>query len=382
MKIAVCILFALTALFPVGLFASESEVSASLDNLAKELVRSHRTALPDGQSRTMAILPFHTSGQLAKRKTGNALAEFLMHSFRKYPEFKLTERAELNKLLSELRLGASGAIDPEKALEAGRLSGASLQLFGSMEQIGEKYHINARIVKSETGEVVATAYTTIPAELFDEESAYLGVIPAAESRIFGIYTGYIFRSISNPTTITYTDGSTGYSVASNPDSLNDRNLSYEFGVRYSPSPRIQLDYSYSVLNYNQNFTGAGYTAIGKSAGGDKDFSIRRFRLLAAYKHSLNKKFKSYSGIGICVYSLEDIDRIILNGNGRIESRHFKKRSARTPVIYERLEYRIQSRLAFEISASYEFRTMGVRILNSPAGELQRLYFEPALSVYF
>ncbi|MDO8804529.1 MAG: hypothetical protein Q7R35_08855 [Elusimicrobiota bacterium] len=98
MKIILLSVLAIFTLYHPSFAASDSEVSKSLDKLAKELVSTYQTAHPKERKTTMAILPFNTSEELAKRKTGNALAELLTHSFRKYPDFTLVERTDLNKI--------------------------------------------------------------------------------------------------------------------------------------------------------------------------------------------------------------------------------------------------------------------------------------------
>lgn len=72
-------------------------------------------------------------------------------------EFDLVERAELEKILTELQLSASGLIDPQSRLNLGRLTGARVLVAGSVFTSGDKNFIVAKVIGTETGRVLAAA---------------------------------------------------------------------------------------------------------------------------------------------------------------------------------------------------------------------------------
>ncbi|MCK5106339.1 MAG: hypothetical protein KAQ76_02150, partial [Elusimicrobiales bacterium] len=81
-----------------------ADLSFELDTIAKTLVSNYQTKISTEEITAISILPFHTNKKLSKQRTGYALAELLTHSFRKYSQFKIVERIELNRIFDELKL--------------------------------------------------------------------------------------------------------------------------------------------------------------------------------------------------------------------------------------------------------------------------------------
>ncbi|MDO8806281.1 MAG: FlgO family outer membrane protein [Elusimicrobiota bacterium] len=388
MKTILWSILVLSAFCPVSFAASDSEVSISLDKMAKDLVSAYQTAYPKKQKTTMAVLPFHTSDELAKRKVGNALAELLTHSFSKYPNFKLVERVDINKIFSELKLSMSGVGDPEEALKVGKLSGASLQVFGSMEKIGSKYHINARMVHTETGDIVATAFKTVPASLFDEEAKYyLADAPVPKSQAIGIYLGYVYRpgGTKFSKVVDYTDPISGEEVSSGKSGVTVDPLAYSIGARYEPLSAIQLDYIYYAQNYTDDICPE------PSLAGDcksVKINLTGSRFLINFKQALSKKIYSYSGIGVSRYRFQQIDGVTIVFDNDIYdwafrgAVHLKDVTVTTPVIYQRFEYRPQSRIGIGLSLTYEFKGSSFRFMGQKVSKVIPLLLEATAGVYF
>lgn len=200
------VIFALISAAGPSCFASD--LSLCLDDIAADLVSNYGREFE--RVSALSILPFHADEKLARRRTGRALAEMLTHSFRKYPQFKIVERLEMENLLEEMKLGMSGVADTKTAVKIGRLSGAKIQVFGSIEKIGAKYHVNARMVETETGNIVSTAYEEVPAGVFEEEAKYY-MVPVPETQTLSFYISQNIRKITAREDYTYT---TAYSTIS------------------------------------------------------------------------------------------------------------------------------------------------------------------------
>jgi TolB-like protein len=67
-------------------------------------------------------------------------------------KFRVVERSQINKALSEQRFQQSGVIDERSATEIGKLLGADLIIIGSVVKIGSSYTINSRMIDIKTGE--------------------------------------------------------------------------------------------------------------------------------------------------------------------------------------------------------------------------------------
>ena len=61
----------------------------------------------------------------------------------------------------EQRLQLTGVVDTETAVQLGKILGAKTLLLGNVDKFGGKYHVTARLVETETGEVISVAYEEI-----------------------------------------------------------------------------------------------------------------------------------------------------------------------------------------------------------------------------
>lgn len=70
------------------------------------------------------------------KELGSGVADiFVTEAFRSQ-QFRITERAELGKVLAEQNLAASGRVEPATAAEVGRVTGAELIVLGSLSEFG------------------------------------------------------------------------------------------------------------------------------------------------------------------------------------------------------------------------------------------------------
>ncbi len=279
-----------------------ADLSSEFDSIAKTLVSNYQTKIQAEEIIPISILPFHTNKKLSKQRTGYALAELLTHSFRKYPNFKIVERIELNRIFDELKLNMSGIADPETAVKIGKLSGAKLEVFGSLEKIGSKYHINARIVETETGEIISTAYKSVRTDLFEKDAKHY-MVPVPETQAIGFYAGYNFRNIKGvvPFSYTYTCpyfGST-YTHQVNPKDLTLRLITA--GIKYNPFSNFQLDFS--IIFPGNSLNNLLDYPTGNSGYGVLRLRIHRFLLL--YKNTISSKINSYYGIGFYKFVISE-----------------------------------------------------------------------------
>src|SRR6266576_2643819 len=70
------------------------------------------------------------------------------------PAARVVEREEIEKLLAEQSLGASGKVTPETAAKIGKLVGARYVIAGTFIDFYGDFRIDARIINVETSEIV------------------------------------------------------------------------------------------------------------------------------------------------------------------------------------------------------------------------------------
>ena len=109
---------------------------------------------------TTAILPFESGrddavadGNQALSSIGAEVAALLSTHLSGYEGVQLVERAELDKVLSELGLGISGAVTPETAAQIGFLTGATVLVSGRAFSVKNDLFLVAKIIGTETGRV-------------------------------------------------------------------------------------------------------------------------------------------------------------------------------------------------------------------------------------
>jgi TolB-like protein len=103
------------------------------------------------EKQTVGILDFESIG--SEEYLGRAVAEIIRTELVVTKKFRVVERAQIKKALSEQELQMSGAIDDESAVQIGKLLGADLIIVGSVVKIGTSYTINSRLIDVQTGEV-------------------------------------------------------------------------------------------------------------------------------------------------------------------------------------------------------------------------------------
>ena len=75
------------------------------------------------------------------------------------PDVILVERQELEKVLGEQELGASGTVSPDTAAKLGYLTGAKVLITGRLFAVGDTFYVVAKIIGTETGRVYGESAT-------------------------------------------------------------------------------------------------------------------------------------------------------------------------------------------------------------------------------
>jgi TolB-like protein len=99
---------------------------------------------------TIAVVDFESIG--AEEHLGKAVSEIMRTALIGTNKFRVVERAQIGRALSEQKLQKSGVIDDKSAVEIGKLLGADLIIIGSVVKIGTSYTINSRMIDVKTGE--------------------------------------------------------------------------------------------------------------------------------------------------------------------------------------------------------------------------------------
>lgn len=273
----------------------------------------------------------------------------------------------MTRVLGELKLSLSGVTEQEDALSAGKLAKADLLVLGSVEKLGKSYHVNVRLVSSETGEVLAAAYESLPVSDFEEEAReYVALVPKAQT--IGIYflAGYRVMDAPQSTLYTYSPNPFISYITTTPE---DKAVLFPgFGIRYCPAEHLLVDLSYMNPGASQK------TGKLESDGWMPESYNSRFSLFRAVAGPKGKVFDSVSysiGAGVTLVSI--------SGHGYA--------SYTTPTILAGLEFRPQQRIGVSFSVGYDMKTKtATGNMWAPGNfkitRLPHFYIEPSLALYF
>lgn len=98
----------------------------------------------------VAVVDFEAIG--AEGHLGRAVAEIIRTEIIGTKMYRVVERSQMNRLLSEQKMHYSGLVDEKNAVEIGKILGADKVIIGSVVRIGNNYTINARLIDVKTGE--------------------------------------------------------------------------------------------------------------------------------------------------------------------------------------------------------------------------------------
>lgn len=142
----------LSAMFLAGaVFADE------YDTLAKKLSKGVEK-LP---SKKIAVMSFpHHDGGISSGSL--AVSERLTTRLAGIKGVKVIERSLLDKVLSEMKLETSGVIDSETSKKLGKVLGVDAIVTGTLIDLKDnKTEVNARMINTETGEILSAAVEKI-----------------------------------------------------------------------------------------------------------------------------------------------------------------------------------------------------------------------------
>jgi TolB-like protein len=110
---------------------------------------------------TVAVMAFDYIGRDATLEPlREGLAQMLISDVPSLANVNVVERARLNAVLQEQKLGRSGKVDAITAARVGKLLGARFLVLGSFFNLGPSLRIDARVVEVETGKIVRAVGVT------------------------------------------------------------------------------------------------------------------------------------------------------------------------------------------------------------------------------
>jgi class 3 adenylate cyclase/CHAT domain-containing protein len=162
-----------------AILAKDQKKQERIERIVKELLegmKSPSRALPsDGWTSpplTMWVMDLKVQGYSLQEGQERLLVSGITGQMLHHSRARLVERAILDKLVEELKLGTSKLIDRRSALSLGKVLAARLILSGQMVYSGPQVQVSMRLIETETGQIAAAVNesfgSAVPASVLAE----------------------------------------------------------------------------------------------------------------------------------------------------------------------------------------------------------------------
>ncbi|MBN1842466.1 MAG: CHAT domain-containing protein [Deltaproteobacteria bacterium] len=162
-----------------AILAKDQKKQERIDRIVKELLegmKSPSRILPsDGWTSpplTMWVMDLKVQGYSLQEGQERLLVSGITDQMLQRGRARLVERALLDKLVEELKLGTSKLIDRRSALSLGKVLAARLILSGQMVYSGPQVQVSMRLIETETGQIAAAVNesfgSAVPASVLAE----------------------------------------------------------------------------------------------------------------------------------------------------------------------------------------------------------------------
>ncbi|NLE02553.1 MAG: hypothetical protein GX640_22030 [Fibrobacter sp.] len=210
--------FTLTFALTVSICAASGsrQNSTELDLLFDQLFSN----LPDSIANTrLTVIPF-TENTAQGKGYGESMAEFMIVKIQKFGSFTLVDRGEFQRVVNEISLSQSGMIDDSATVQIGKMLSSQYLLSGSISLLFGKYRITAKLIHTETTQIIRSAAISVNlADLENFSKELLGESGKVSSAVFRslivpgwgqFYTNHNVRGAINISACVIATGATGY----------------------------------------------------------------------------------------------------------------------------------------------------------------------------
>lgn len=163
-----------------------AQPTPDLASATEELVAQLREPQRRGEIDRLAVLDF-SDLQGNVLELGRYLAEETIRVLVPRAQgLQVIERSQLDLLLREHQLSATGLLAPENAQRLGRISGVDVLILGTLTPFEAHVSVNLKALTTTTGTVIATAAAEIPRSRAIDELLAREVLPDEAQRSTGV----------------------------------------------------------------------------------------------------------------------------------------------------------------------------------------------------
>ncbi len=132
-----------------------TDISGNSDSVLLRIRREVLSVRGIGSRLSVVVNPFVRKSVGENRQLSYGFEGILTPAMLRHGRFALVERQRIKAILEELRLNESGLVDEDTALKVGKILAADCMLFGSVLERANSIEIYARLVDTETSEILA-----------------------------------------------------------------------------------------------------------------------------------------------------------------------------------------------------------------------------------
>ena len=136
-----------------------SEFLIKCNRLAEEIAKNYQGRGVGGKAKIAVVEFSDLNGDVTD--FGRLLSEELITKLSTTGNYTVVERLLLNKAIAEHKLQLQGIVDPKSAKELGKILGVDAIVSGTVAPMGDSLRVNARVISTETGEVLSSAAVSI-----------------------------------------------------------------------------------------------------------------------------------------------------------------------------------------------------------------------------
>ncbi|MFC1586368.1 FlgO family outer membrane protein [Fibrobacterota bacterium] len=133
----------------------------SIENQLNQLFSGLSGSLSVSEGKTLAVLPFTVKGEAIEPQAGRMISEYGVVFFSQQGQFKLVDRTDFHRVIEELEFAQTDLADQEKSIALGKSLAAAFLLTGTVAEAMGKRMVSAKIIKTETGEILASQAVTV-----------------------------------------------------------------------------------------------------------------------------------------------------------------------------------------------------------------------------
>ncbi len=279
-RTALSLLFAASVCLGPCSAVQARNVEASLTSLVDSLL----LGVPESTTVTrLAVLPFDDKAGAAEANRGVAVATLVMARLAADGRFALVDRAAFKKMLNEIELSQSDLVEESGAVRAGKMLAADALLTGSLTELFGTVRVSAKIIRTETSEILATASVRVERNALDtfsrqekgrvSSSVFRSLIAPGWGQF---YTDHYARGAISLTLCVGAAGYCAYAIAATVDAHNEYDEYYDY-LTYSQQAQddiqaeaqqtgrhidsVRADYRERLDTYYDNYVAAHDRAI-------------------------------------------------------------------------------------------------------------------------